>query len=98
MADLRAYLALAASALLASCGPMPVARAEALCQDEADLAAKPRGEITMGVGSGGSHSSISLEISSDYLRGRSPEAVYNACVQNRAGVAPSRPYRGGAHG
>ena len=33
---------------------------------------------------------LDVSISSDYLAGRDPSAVFNACVQNRSGQFPRR--------
>ncbi len=78
--------------LLAGCGPIPLAEAERQCVDRARLAQQPRGELAIGVGSGGrSATEFSVEVSSDFLAGRDPAAVYDACVRQRAGQAPSRP-------
>ena len=78
--------------LLAGCGPIPLAEAERLCVDRARLAQQPRGEVGLGVGSGGrAATELSFEISSDFLAGRDPAEVYEVCVRQRAGQAPSRP-------
>ena len=77
--------------LLAACGPMSVQRAEDVCFDRARLAQSPRGQIAVGVGSGGPSAKASLSISSDYLQGRDPSAVYDACVYQKSGQPPSRP-------
>lgn len=76
----------------AACGPMTVEQAERQCFERARLAAAPRGEVGFGVGSGGrSAASIKLEVSSDYLTGRDPSAVYESCVYQKSGQPPSRP-------
>ena len=50
------------------------------------------GEIAVGVGSGGRKAAgIELEVSSDYLLGKDPSAVYETCVMSKAGEPPSRP-------
>lgn len=81
---------------IAGCGPVPVAQAEASCQREAELAERPRGSVAVGVGGGGGSTytggRVSLEMSSDYLMGRDPAAVYDRCVQRRSGQMPTRPY------
>ncbi|NBZ87661.1 hypothetical protein [Stagnihabitans tardus] len=78
--------------LLAACGPIPLADAERQCLDEARLAQQPRGQIAFGAGSGGLGGAFDVTISSDYLLGRDPDAVYASCVQSRAGQGPSRPF------
>jgi hypothetical protein len=78
--------------LLSACGPIPVAEAERQCVERARLAQQPRGELAVGVGSGGRTSTdFSVEVTSDFLAGRDPAAVYDACVRQRSGQAPSRP-------
>ncbi len=78
--------------LLAACGPMSMAEAERQCFERARLASKPRGEVGFGVASGGRKAAgIELEISSDYLLGKDPSAVYESCVMSKTGQAPSRP-------
>lgn len=77
---------------LAACGPVSVERAEAMCYERARLAAAPRGEIGLGVSSDGSTASrIKLEVSSDYIAGRDPSAVYDACVYQKSGQPPRLP-------
>ena len=90
---LNAALGAAAIALstLAACGPVPVADAERLCLDQARLAQRPRGAVELGYGSGGQvRAALDLQISSDYLVGRDPATVFNACVQRRSGQFPER--------
>ena len=78
--------------LLVACGPIPVDRAERQCLDRAQLAAKPRGMVSAGINSDGEASGgLKLEISSDYLLGRDPSAVFDACVYQKSGVPPTRP-------
>ncbi|MEZ5887616.1 MAG: hypothetical protein R3D56_12150 [Paracoccaceae bacterium] len=86
------HTALVAAAFLAACGPMSVERAERECFQRARLAAAPRGTVAVGVGSGGhTRAGLSLSVSSDYLQGRDPSAVYDACVVQKSGLPPSRP-------
>ena len=44
-----------------------------------------------GVGSGGMSTGLSLSVTSDYLRGRDPQAVYDACIRAKTGQGPTRP-------
>jgi hypothetical protein len=90
---MRLALALLALPLaLAACGPVPVERAEAMCYDRARLAAAPRGEVGFGIGSDGrTASNIKLEVSSDYISGRDPSAVYDSCVYQKSGQPPRLP-------
>lgn len=77
---------------LTACGPIPLAQAERQCFERARLAQQPRGEIGVGIGSDGKAAgSFELTVSSDYITGRDPSAVYDLCVQQKSGQAPSRP-------
>jgi hypothetical protein len=77
---------------LVACGPIPVQRAEQQCLDRAQLAAKPRGMVSAGVTSNGdARAGLRLEVSSDYLFGRDPSAVFDACVYQKSGEPPTRP-------
>ena len=79
-------------ALLAACGPVTVEQAERQCFERARLAAAPRGEVGFGVGSGGQvGANIELNLSSDFIAGRDPSAVFDACVYQKSGQPPSRP-------
>ena len=78
--------------MLAACGPMSMAEAERQCFERARLAQKPRGEVGFGVGSGGRKmAGVEVEITSDYLLGKDPSAVYDSCVMSKTGQPPSRP-------
>jgi hypothetical protein len=78
--------------LLAACGPMSLAEAERQCFERARLAKQPRGEVSVGASSDGrTAAGLELNVSSDFLLGRDPSAVYESCVMNKAGEAPSRP-------
>ena len=82
---------------LAACGPISLEAAERQCYERARLAERPRGEVTIGAGSGGHrYGGVSLDISSDYLMGRDPATVYERCVIERTGgQSPTGPYIGG---
>ena len=84
-------LPLIALPLLAACAPMTVERAERECFQEARLAGAPRGTLAVAVGSGGPRVGLGLELSSDYLQGRDPAAVYDSCVFRKSGQPPRRP-------
>ena len=89
---MKSLAAAALFCLLAACGPMSMAEAERQCFDRARLAQKPRGEIAFGVGTGGRKTAgIELEVSSDYLLGKDPSAVYESCVMSKVGEPPNRP-------
>jgi hypothetical protein len=83
---------LAMPVVLLACGPVPLAQAERECLQRARLAQQPRGEVGVGIGSDGrSRSRVQLEVSSDFIMGRDPSAVYDSCVYQKSGQVPSRP-------
>ena len=85
-------MAVLPSLAIVACGPVTLAEAERQCFERARLAQQPRGEIAVGVGSGGrAAGGVELEISGDYLMGRDPSAVYESCVMAKSGEPPSRP-------
>ena len=86
-----AWPALAALAVLAACGPMSVERAEQACLERARLAAGPRGMVAVGAGTGGTAAKLKLSVSSDYLQGRDPAAIFDACVVQKSGQMPGTP-------
>lgn len=80
------------SLVLSACGPMSLAEAERQCFERARLAKQPRGEVSVGASSDGrTAAGLEVEISSDFLLGKDPAAVYESCVMNKAGEPPSRP-------
>ncbi len=87
------WLTLALAGLaLAACGPVPVAEAERQCLERAQLSQQPRGAVAVGIGSGGRVSgSVGLTVTSDFIMGRDPSAVYESCVFQKSGEPPSRP-------
>lgn len=88
----RVALVLLLPAVLAACGPMTLAQAERQCFERARLAKQPRGEVSVGASSDGRTSAgLELNVSSDFLLGRDPAAVYEMCVMQKAGEPPSRP-------
>ena len=90
---IRAALALGVLVLISACGPMDLGQAERACVADAQLAQHPRGSVAFGMGSGGqTAATISLGISTDYLQHRNPDDVFAACVQQRAGQPPTRPF------
>ena len=85
-------LILLAPLLLIACGPIPVQQAERQCLDRAMLAKQPRGEVGVGINSNGKATTkFEINVSSDYLQGRDPSAVFDICVQQKSGQPPSRP-------
>lgn len=78
--------------LLTACGPMSLSEAERQCFERARLAQQPRGEIAVGASSDGRKAAgFELNVSSDYLLGKDPSAVYESCVMSKTGQAPSQP-------
>ncbi|MGO4907539.1 hypothetical protein ACEN2J_04315 [Pseudorhodobacter sp. W20_MBD10_FR17] len=77
---------------MAACGPVSVAQAERECLARAYDASGPHGSVGVGVGSDGKGlAKVSLGISSDYIMGRDPSAVYDQCVFQKSGQPPSQP-------
>jgi hypothetical protein len=78
--------------LLTACGPVSLAQAERQCFERARLAKQPRGEIKVGgTSDGGAVGAVEIDITSDFILGRDPSAVYDTCVMSKAGQPPSRP-------
>ncbi|OYX43855.1 MAG: hypothetical protein B7Z02_07825 [Rhodobacterales bacterium 32-67-9] len=77
--------------LVAACGPMSIERAERECFQRARLAEHPRGMVAVGTGSGGPKVKGEIAISSDFLQGKDPSALYDACVYQKSGQPPRRP-------
>jgi hypothetical protein len=92
----RRWIPLAALAALAACSlppPDPEAVARA-CEERARAAQGPTGGLTFGVNSDdGAFLGAEIGITSDFLMGRDPLAVYEECVRARTGAAPIRPPR-----
>lgn len=85
-------IAVSGLVFLTACGPIPLDQAERQCFDRARLAQQPRGELAVGVGSGGKAAGrFEVNVSSDFIMGRDPSAVYDSCVLQKSGQAPSRP-------
>ena len=78
--------------LMAACGPMTVQQAERECLARAQLAEKPRGMVKVGGTSAGKAAGgISLQVSTDYILGKDPSAIFETCVMSKSGEAPTRP-------
>ena len=95
MAGFRLTATLAAVALIAGCSsePVSVKQAMAMCMEPARKASAPTGSVGLGVDSeGGVFSSLSIELTDDYLFGRNPDDVFEECVVKRSGSGPDRPY------
>ena len=78
--------------LLSACGPVSLPQAERACFERARLAQQPRGTVGVGVNSAGKTAGLlELEVSTDFLQGRDPAAVYDQCVYQKSGMSPSQP-------
>ncbi len=78
---------------LTACGPVSLETAEQQCYEQARLAQAPRGSVGIFADSNGNFgSNVTIGISSDYLRGRDPDQVFQSCVFNKSGQNPSRPF------
>ena len=85
----RAALALLA---LAACGPVDPELAAQRCEERARAAQGPTGGVTLGVNSrSGGFAEAEIGVSSDFLRGLDPVAVYDRCVFEQTGELPIRP-------
>lgn len=92
MKSAAALFALSGLLALTACGPVSRASAERTCFERARLAVHPRGEVGLGMTSAGrTASKFEIEISSDYIQGRDPSAVYDSCVYQKSGQLPSQP-------
>lgn len=77
---------------LAACGPVSREQAERDCFARASLAQQPRGEVGLGMDSRGrAAGNFEITVTSDYIQGRDPAAVYDACVYQKSGQLPSQP-------
>ncbi len=85
-----------ALAALVACTPAPVTpeRAAEICEERARAAQGPTGSVTLGSNSNtGNFARGEIGVTSDFIAGRDPVAVYEACVFDRTGAAPVRPPR-----
>ncbi|MBT8409479.1 MAG: hypothetical protein KJN93_07630, partial [Alphaproteobacteria bacterium] len=77
---------------LAACGPVSPERAADMCEDRANAAVGPTGELGIGINNKGDTSgSFEIGITSDYIQGRDPYQVYEECVRQKTGQGPIRP-------
>lgn len=88
---LRAAFTLACL-VLAACGPVSPELAARQCEERANAALGPTGEVGIGIASGGKTSAgFEIGVTSDYLQGRDPYEVYETCVRQKTGQVPIRP-------
>lgn len=79
---------------LAACAAVPITpeRAAEICEEKARAAHGPTGRVTLGTNSRtGGFGGVEVGLTSDYLTGRDPIEVYQACVYERTGAASIRP-------
>lgn len=84
-------LSLCAAAFgLAGCAQRPLSPelAARVCAERAGLAQRPRGRVGVGIGSGGVTGGVGVTVSPDFLLGRDPQDVYDACFIDRTGFPP----------
>lgn len=61
------------------------------CEERARAAQGPTGRVGAGVNSNsGPFTNVVIGVTSDFVLGRDPNAVYSECVQRRTGAAPIR--------
>lgn len=80
-------------AVVSACTPTPVTPAQAAerCEARARAAQGPTGDVTFGVNNRtGASTSASIGISSDFVRGLDPDAVFDRCVLEMTGESPIR--------
>ena len=73
------------------CGPVPVDQAEDQCFTPALQARNPLTGTNVGLGSEGLTGELELTVTSDFVQGRDPAEVYNACVFRKSGQFPRQP-------
>ncbi len=66
-------------------------QAEEQCFLSARQAVNPLAGSKVGVGSDGFTGDLQLTVSSDFIQGRDPSALYESCVFRKSGQPPSRP-------
>ena len=68
--------------VLSACTLPHMTYVEALtfCQEKADAAAGPQGDVGLSLGTDGTNASFSISISDTYLRGVDPKVVYETCM------------------
>lgn len=88
------FLTLGVVGELAGCAVPPPSPEQVAqeCEARARAAQGPTGQVSIGLNNrGNNYVSGAVGITSDYVMGRDPLSVYNACVMNRTGQAPYRP-------
>lgn len=81
-------------ALLACDMPVDPVKAADTCEARARAAQAPQSRVTVGTNSNnGPFASGEFSISSDFIQGRDPVALYESCVFQMTGELPIRPPR-----
>ena len=76
---------------LSACGPVSPERAADVCEERAQRADGPSGNVAVGTNSAtGAYISGEIGVSLDYLRGADPMTVYERCVVDLTGAGPIR--------
>ena len=89
---MRAVALIGLMLVLAACGPISPGRAADVCEDRANAAVAPTGEVGIGINNKGNvGSNFEIGITSDYIQGRDPYEVYESCVRQKTGQGPIRP-------
>lgn len=74
-----------------ACGPVSQQSAESQCFLRAQLASKPRGYVSGGMGSDGPVGAGEVTMTSDFILGNDPSQVYESCVVQKTGQLPGVP-------
>lgn len=89
---MKTAAALSLLVLGACAAPITPERAAEICEQRAQDAQGPTGGVTLGSNSRtGPFASVEIGVSSDFIAGRDPLEVYEACVFDRTGAGPVRP-------
>ena len=90
---IRLGLMIASLAALTACGERVISPEVAAkrCEERARAAQGPTGGVTFGVNNRtGASTSAKIGISSDFIQGRDPDAVYDRCILELTGESPMR--------
>ena len=76
--------------MLAACAPVPVSmeRAAQLCREEVGLADGVRGNIGVGVGTGGGKARGSITVTDKVFRPQSADEAFAACIDRKVNGKP----------
>lgn len=90
----RSFTAVCMGFLVVGCTPMSPERAADRCEERARGAQAPEAAVTIGANSRtGGFVDGEISITSDFIQGRDPVAVYESCVFQLTGELPIRPPR-----